>query len=125
MEKRYQKWFPLLLPQDAVATPGDGANSQRLVRTEQDAMNVGDLQPCIQLELEWNPHTREFFKTTKYGLGVLHSISIAVIDSERTSNLLQATVSDVGHSLRHDPGTQGDFPRHGELDAAGQHARQA
>ena len=82
---------------------GDGGVSLRPDRCEQsDDSAFVDFIPCIQLELEWRPFKPPPERTSMYALLSLHSISIAVIDSDRARNLLQLSVSDV--DLRHAQG---------------------
>ena len=69
---------------------GDAGTSLRPDRCEQtDDANFKDFIPCIQLELEWRPFKPPPERTSMYALLSLHSVSVAVIDSDRTKNLLQ------------------------------------
>lgn len=119
----YIRWFPLNKPRDEIPVEGDQRSGRRAVEAEKrEADQFSEyFTPCIQLGLIWSPevaretndgedgpdgvnqHLRPggvfSSQVQRYFNADINQISLALIDSDRPTELLSCTLTDV--DVRH------------------------
>lgn len=124
----YVRWFPLLPPKDDIPVEGDRLSGRRAIESEKREASqfTQYFTPCIQLGLIWSPEvaredssasqgnarssateegpqvrtqTGSSGQVQRYFNADVGQISVALIDSQRSTELLACSISDI--DIRH------------------------
>lgn len=96
-EQSYERWFPLLLSNQSIPIEGESGTQSHYLQKESLSSSDFGLRPCIKLGIRWR--TEELSPSgppkTAYAIFSLPAFSLAVIDSDRSLEVMEVSVQGV------------------------------
>lgn len=96
-EECYERWFPLLLSNQSIPIEGESGTQSHYLQKESPSSADFGLRPCIKLGIRWcNEECSSAGPSkTAYAILSLPAFSLAVIDSDRSQEVMEISVQGV------------------------------